>query len=278
MSRLDRSPLLFKILLGFSTAFLLNGCASEKLVATPPVFSLYGYQRLAVVPFDNHTQDSALAGAVADEMTGEVVNVNALPVIQAGQVAAFLKSNHASASDLLTNDKLRKKLGQKFQCDVLLMGSADGYNEFLKDKAPERVVDDQTGEGKWGFYTNRKVVVNASAKLVDVNTGSLLWTEKNQGYSWYNTWNPLPIPGAIQVPDQLAQFVNLADLVKKRITHEGDNEPATIDQNDPNVLIYPKSQYFAELRQKAVFQTVNGIVEDFRPHGGWMPQLKGTNQ
>lgn len=276
MFRFSRRSLFFKTVLGLSSVFIVNGCAEKP---APPVFSLYGYQRMAVVPFDNQTQDPALPGAVADEMTNEIVQINALPVIQASQVANFLNEQGASPADLLTNDNLRKSLGRKFQCDVLLMGSADGYQESLKDRQPQRiVVNDQTGEAKWGFYTDRKVTINASAKLVDVASGSLLWSQKNSGWSWYNTWNPLPIPGSVAVPDQINQFVDLADLVKHRVTHENDDEPESIDQNDPNVLIYPKSQYFTELRQKAVFQTVNGVVEDFRPHGGWTPQLKGNGQ
>jgi hypothetical protein len=75
----------------------------------------------------------------------------------------------------------------------------------------------------------------------------------------------------------LQQFADLANLVKHRVTHENDDEPMVIDQNDPNQLIYPKSQYFSELRQKALFQTTNYMVDDFRGRGNWTPQLKGND-
>lgn len=269
MSLLQRSPFFFKILLGLSAAFLFSGCAEKP---TPPVFSLYGYQRLAVIPFDNQTYDRALAGSLADEMTSEIADLNAVPIIQASQVSAYLKSKGASPGDLLTNDSLRKGLGQRFQCDILLMGSADDYVENLKDGDPERE------DGKWGFYTNRKVTVGANAKLVDVASGSLLWTEKNRGWSWHNTWNPLPIPDFVMLPDQIRQFIDLATLAQHRLAHKGDEEPATASQDNPNILIYKKSQYFAQLRQNAIEQTIGGIVADFRPHGGWTPQLRGNAQ
>ena len=254
----------------------LNGCAEKP---APPTFSLYGYQRMAVVPFDNQSQDSALGGAVADEMTNEIVGINAVPVIQASQVAAFLRAQGASPADLLTNDSLRKSVGRKFQCDVLLMGSADGYLESLRDRSPERVVvNATTGEAKWGFYTDRKVTVNAHASLVDVQSGSLLWSQKNQGYSWYNTWNDLPIPGTVQLPDQLKGIFDLTTIARHRVMNEGDYEPDYLDQNNPNILLYPKSRYFTNLRQSAIVQTIGGMVADFRPHGGWTPQLKATAQ
>lgn len=270
MSLLRLPSVFFKVFLGVSVALVFTGCAEKP---TPPVFSLYGYQRLAVIPFDNQTYDRALAGAVADEMTSEIVNLNAVPVIQASQVSAYLRGKGVSPDDLLTNDGLRKGLGQRFQCDVLLMGSADDYVEYLKDGQPER-----SSDGKWGFYTNRKVTVNADTKLVDVTSGSLLWTQKNRGWSWYNTWNPLPIPDFVVVPDQIQQFIDLATLAQHRLTHKGDEEPYTASQGNPNILIYKKSQYFNQLRQNAIEETVGGIVADFRPHGGWTPQLRGNAQ
>jgi hypothetical protein len=266
----DTQKLKFAVISLAAAAWALNGCAG-KPVATPPVFNLYGYQRLAVVPFNNASPDPALAKTVQNEMTDQVVGLAAVPVIDAAQVAAYLKGLQANPAAVLTDEGLRKKLGQKFQCDILLMGSADAYNEFLKDEAPKRLPDPQTNEPKWGFFTDRKVVVNASAKLVDVASGSLLWTEKNQGYSWYNTWNPLPIPGSVTVPDQLGQFLDLAHLLKNRINHETDDEPATLDENAGGALIYPKSRAFADLREKAVSATVKGIVADFRGHGDWTP-------
>lgn len=267
----------FKPLAALAFVLILAGCTEKP---APPTFSLYGYQRMAVVPFGNQTLDTALSGSVADEMTNEIVQINAVPIIQASQVATFLNEQGASPDDLLTNDKLRKSLGKRFQCDILLMGSADGYVEFLKDETPQRVVvNDKTGEAKWGFYTDRRVMVNASAKLLDVSTGSLLWSQKNQGSSWYNTWNDLPmIPGSLQLPDQVKSLIDVSSLARHRHYHEGDQEPDFIDQNNPNVLIYPKSQYFSQLRQNALVQTVRGMVADFRPHGGWTPGLKGNTQ
>jgi PBP1b-binding outer membrane lipoprotein LpoB len=283
---------LFKAIFILTAAVILNGC-SEKPI--PPVFNLYGYQRVAVVPFDNQTQDPALARAVQDEMTDEILNLGAVPVIDAKQVAAYLRSVGADAPSVQTDSDLRNRVAKKFNCDLLLLGSAANYAEILKDTAPEKVTNQSTGISKWGFYTYRKVIVNANAKLMDPATGSLIWSGKNKGWSWLNTWNPLPVPDDVAAENEVNRFLNLANvvgrsvanpqvgqaldlanLVRYRLNHDKDKEPTVIDETNQGTLVYPKSAAFADLRQKAVYQTMNGIVEDFRGHCGWTPQLRGN--
>lgn len=267
MSRKKFLQACLKTILAAAPALLFTGCAHKPV---PPLFNLYGYQRLAVVPFVDESRDPALARDLAEEMTGQIVDLGALPVVQASQVADFLRAHHAKPSDLASDAGLRQGLARQFHCDLLLMGRADGYSEFLKDLPPEHSSDG------WGFRTTRKVVVNADARLLDAATGNLLWTRKSQGYSWHNTWNPLPIPDSVVVPGLINSFVNLADLVKHRLNHERDDEPTAINQNDPNVLVYPKSRAFADLRGKALFEAVNYMVEDFRGHYDWTPQVRGN--
>ena len=261
--------ILAKITLILAAVCLFGGCAAKPV---PPVFSLYGYQRLAVIPFDNNTQDPALAGALQDEVTSEIVNLGALPVIDAVQVAAFLKSIQAKASDVPTDAGLRQNIAQHFKCDLLLTGSAEGYNEFLKDEAPQRA-----DSGQWGFYTDRKVVVTNNAKLMDPDSGGILWSRnKNWGASWHNTWNPLPVPETVILPGLLGRFVDLVNLVKYRLDNKVDVEPPAIDENPGGALIYPQSRAFAGLRQKAVVAAVNSLVDDFQGHCGWTPGLKAN--
>ncbi len=262
-------PVLLKTALTLIVVFLFSGCAQQPL---PPLFSLYGYQRLAVIPFDNNTQDPALATALQDELTSEIVSLNALPVIEAGQVAAYLKSIPAKASDVLTDQGLRQNIVQHFKCDILLVGSAEGYNEFLKDESPNR-----SGSG-WGFYTDRKVVVTNSAKLMDPASGSLLWfRNKNWGASWHNTWNPLPVPETVFLPGLLGQFVDLVNLVKYRLDQKVDVEPPFADETYGGGLIYPQSTAFTRLRQKAIVSAVGSMVDDFQGHYNWTPGLRTNN-
>jgi len=256
--------------LALAAVYLFSGCAAKPV---PPAFSLYGYQRLAVIPFDNNTQDPALAVALQDEMTSEIVSLNAVPVIEAQQVAAYLKTIPAKASDVPTDQGLRQRIAQHFKCDILLIGSAEGYNEFLKDEAPVRA------DNGWGFYTDRKVVVTNNAKLMDPASGSLLWfRNKNWGSSWHNTWNPLPVPETVMLPGLLGQFVDMVNLVKYRLDHKVDVEPVAMDENTDGDLIYPQSRAFTGLRQRAIVACAGSMVDDFQGHCGWVPGVRTAGQ
>jgi TolB-like protein len=263
--------ILAKTTLILAVVCLFSGCASKPV---PPNFSLYGYQRLAVVPFVNNTQDPALAGDLQDELVSEIANIGALPVIDAAQVSAFLQSIGSKAQDVPTDEGLRQKIADHFKCDLLLVGSAEGYTEFLKDEAPCR------GDGgQWGFTTERKVIVTNNARLMDPASGGILWSRnKNWGSSWHNTWNPLPVPPTIQLPGLLGQFVDLLNLVKYRLDNQTDVEPASsTDLNPSGALIYPQSRAFARLRQKAIVAAVGSLVDDFQGHCGWTPALLRAN-
>lgn len=263
-------PILLKTVLTLGVVFLFSGCAQKPV---PPLFSLYGYQRLAVIPFDNNTQDPALVGALQDELVSEIVNLGALPVIDAVQVAAFLKSIRANASDVPTDAGLRQNIAQHFKCDILLVGSTEGYNEFLEDETPIRA-----DNGQWGFFTDRKVVVTNNAKLMDPASGGILWSRnKNWGASWHNTWNPLPVPETAILPGLLGQFVDLVNLVKYRLDNKVNVEPPTVNENYTGALIYPQSRAFARLRQKAIVAAVNSLVDDFQGHCDWTSGLKANN-
>lgn len=248
---------------------VLEGCGTPPPV--PPAFNLYGYKSLAVVPFENQSPDPDLPVGLSEEMTDELAGLNALPIIQASQVAVFLKSQKAAPSDLLTSDPLRQALQARFKCDLLMMGTAQGFSEILKDDAPVRQTGSD-GQPQWGFTTHRKSIVDASFKLLDASTGNLLWSRKNKGYSWHNTWNPLPVPPEVVILSEIDRFIHLPDLFRHRLIQEGDQEPMTMDQNDLNILIYPNSHGFRELRSNAIHQTVYDLVEDFRGHEGWLPK------
>lgn len=252
-------------LTGLLALTVWEGCGPPPKPA-PPSFSLYGYKGLAVIPFQNQSTDPDLAAGLSEEMTDELAGLDAVPIVQSSQVAAYLKAQKAAPSDLLTNDRLRHDLQARFKCDVLMMGTAQAYTEILKDETP--VHNDQ---GQWGFTTRRKAIVKGSFQLVDASTGNLLWSRKNEGYSWHNTWNPLPIPEGISLPSEIDRFIHLADLVRHRVMKDGDHEPPVMSENDHSILIYPTSHAFQELRQNAIHETVYDLAEDFRGHEGWVP-------
>lgn len=255
--------------LALVSVILLAGCARAPVA---PVANIYGYQRLAIVPFENNTQDPALQKAVQDQMTDLLLQLNAVVIVDAARVGAYLKSINASPADVETNDAIRQKLAAKFKCDIIMTGACQGYTEFLKDEAPKKLTNPDTGAAEWGFYTNRKVVVDTSARILEAENGGLIWSQKGNGYSWLNTWNPLPIPASVTVPEEVSSLFNLANLVNSRVlNNKKDVEPIALDGNPDGKLIYPKSAAFADLRNKAIYQSVSAMTDDFRGSHGWVP-------
>jgi len=226
---------------------------------------------VAVIPFDNQTQDPALGAAVQSEMVDQISQLNAVPLVDVAQTGAYLKSLRADPASVAANPDLMREIAQHFKADLILVGSSTGYLEILKDQAPQR-----SDDGRWGFNTFRKVSVAARAQLLDPSSGSLVWSQKNQGYSYTNTFNPLPIPPGLQLPDQVNGLLDLANLVKNRVLQKDDREPASFDENSSGQLLYRQSHYFAKLREDATYEVVNAIVDDFRGHNGWVPGGKSA--
>jgi hypothetical protein len=124
---------------------------------------------------------------------------------------------------------------------------------------------------EWGFFSKRKVVVDFTANLMDAETGSLLWKNKGNGYSWFNKWNPLPVPGNVAVPEQFGKLANFANMVNNRVNNKPDTAQPEIDRNPDGGLIYTKNPDFVGLRNDAIDAAVDSVVGDFKGSHGWVP-------
>ena len=62
----------------------------------------------------------------------------------------------------------------------------------------------------------------------------------------------------------------------KELQDDDDRTPR--DRKERVRLLYKRSGFFADLRQKALFQTVNYMVNDFRGRGGWYPGIENEIQ
>lgn len=248
----------------------VQGCAPP--VPRPPAFNLYQYDRVAVLPFVNDTRDPAMAADVEDQLSGRLANLDAVPVVQAAQVAKYLESIGADPTMIVLDDNIRAKVASRFKVDLLMTGVITSYEETRKEGEPERrVVNSQTGKAEWGINTFRRADLSVTAKLYDPATGSLLWTEKSSGWSYTNEWTELPIPGSLRIPpiaglDELLRTAKVArDLVKER------EEKAKPRPRGEKPLLYLKSGKFKQLREDSIYQAVNYLMGDFYGSGGWKP-------
>ncbi len=263
-------PIPRMMVLALAAVFSLGGCSVKP---KPPLFSLYEFQRLAVVPFANESQDPALDRELMDQTVAQVVRLGAAAVVESAQVSPYLASLGKDPASAPGDPELLRKIGAKFKSDILMTGVVDSYEEIKDYAAPQRrVIDRKTGAAEWGFYTNRKVTVGVTAKLLDPVTGSLLWTRRSTGTGQANEWTVLPVPGNVEVP-MAGMIENVYELAKYKIS-QGDSEKSPRRGARAVPRMYQKDSVMADLRQKAIASAVSSLTADFKARGDWTPGLK----
>jgi hypothetical protein len=249
----------------------LGGCSVKP---KPPLFSLYEFQRLAVVPFANETRDPGLELECMNQTVAQVVRLGAAAVVESAQVSPYLAGLGKDPSLAPGDPDLLKKIGARFKSDVLMTGVVDTYEEVKDYAAPQRrVTNRKTGAAEWGFYTNRAVTVSATAKLLDPVTGSLLWTQRSSGTGQSNEWTVLPIPGDLEIP-VAGMLENVYQLAKYKVSR-GDSENGLRRGARAAPLMYKRDASMANLRQKAIAAAVSHLTADFKARGNWTPDLRG---
>ncbi len=274
---------------------LLSGC---QVTPTPPIFPLYGHQGIILLPFDNYSQDGALAQAVQDGVTSDLVALNAAPIFEEGSVSDYLSGLKGNDTDPRTNPAVRQKLAKHFKGDLLLTCNVETYTESIQDNPPQRVmVDYKDKTYKWGFNTVQQVKVTATAKLIDVANGNIAWMKQAYGTGQVQNWTDLSYPG----DRDAAPAEGWDGWRKKNHDHDRDdrgdrhgddrdrsnggktvininiqnNQPQNQDPNaapaGPAPLLYQNNATIANLRQAAIARTVGWLTDDFKGHGGWYP-------
>jgi len=245
---------------------LTSSAVACKVTPRPPVFSLYGFQRLAMAPFDNPTADYQLSTDLQAELTQQILRLGACPVLESAQVAALLAKSGSDGNALAANPDLQKQVGSRLKCDILMTGATDTYQEYQEMGAPRRnILNSKTGEAQWGFSINRRVTVAVSAKLYDPSTGSVFWTQRATGNAYASKWNVLPIPGDVTAPPSYV-LQNAVKLVMREV-----NRTFNDDGTRGTRLRYMDSSEYADLRRQAIANAVWYLTGDFKGHGGWTP-------
>jgi hypothetical protein len=159
----------------------------------PPAFSLYDRQRLVVLPFENLTQDSALAKTIQDDVIGGLVRLQACPIAAQDDVAAQIEKMGPGAGTLEDNSA-RKKIAERFKSDTIMVGTVNSYSESVGEEQPRRLKQ-RDGTYRWGYADISKVNIGATVKLIDAGTGNILWVRKATGEGTTQRWTDLPWSG-----------------------------------------------------------------------------------
>ncbi len=111
---------------------------------------------VAVIPFENVTNDKLSAERVQRIFLTELLNRNAFQVVEPGQVLRALRRDQLDPAALTPEDM--KRLGQALKAQALFLGTVLEYDEG------------RTGAGP---ATPR---VRLAFRLVDTETGTTLWS------------------------------------------------------------------------------------------------------
>lgn len=174
------------------------GCASTP---EPPAYSLYNHEALAVLPFENLTQDPGLAQELQDAFLARLVQLSAVPVIEGAPVATLMAGEGADPASLQQDAAARSAIARQLDSDVVLVGSVTSYSEGLSEGSPRRVkVGFSSDRHQWGYYRSRTVQVMASIRLIDTASGRILWVKNAEGSSGRRHWVELPYDGDEESP------------------------------------------------------------------------------
>ena len=134
---------------------VINGCSSghSSFVRTDIDFSYV--QRVAILPFQNLSQDLHAGARMNLVFMSELLEQNALAVLDLGETLEAMGKLRLSAESALTPSQI-VALGKELKVDAIFMGTIEEYGI-------ERISND------------RIYVITASFTMAETETGSLIW-------------------------------------------------------------------------------------------------------
>ncbi|HET7747116.1 MAG TPA: CsgG/HfaB family protein [Vicinamibacteria bacterium] len=162
-------------------AVALLGAAACRSAGTSylhPNVDLAALKTVAVLPFENITQERAAADKVQKVFLTELLALGVFDVVEPGTVVKVLRAERAESADALAPADL-KRIGEAVKADALFMGSVIDFadNRSGTTPAPEvtvalRLVEVQSGVTVWSMQKTRSGA-SLSARLFGVGGESL---------------------------------------------------------------------------------------------------------
>lgn len=163
-----------------AAAFMLaaTGCASAGSKYLHPNVDLAALKTVAVLPFENVTEDRTAGDKVQKVFLTELLALGVFEVVEPGTVTKALKGVRAESADALAPAEL-KTLGETAKADALFLGTVVDFAESRSGgtAAPEvtiqlRLVEAQSGVTVWSVSRTRSGA-GAMKKLFGIGGDSL---------------------------------------------------------------------------------------------------------
>jgi TolB-like protein len=164
---------------GLAATFLATGCASTKTTKyTHPNMDLGAIRRVAVLPFENLTQDKSASEKVQKIFLTELLSLEAFDVVEPGQMTQYLRANRVDSVEALAPTDL-KKMGEALKAQGVFVGSVVDFADTRTGSTPStevtiqlRLVETQSGVTVWSASRTRSGAT-ASARLFGIGGQSL---------------------------------------------------------------------------------------------------------
>jgi TolB-like protein len=163
-----------------AAAVLLLGtrCAGTTTKYLHPNVDLGAIRRVAVLPFENLTQDRTASEKVQKIFLTELLSLEAFEVVEPGQVTKELRASRIESVEALGPGDL-KRIGESLKAQGIFVGAVVDYAETRSGQTPTpevtiqlRLVETQSGVTVWSASRTRSGA-SASARLFGIGGQSL---------------------------------------------------------------------------------------------------------
>ncbi|HHT74320.1 MAG TPA: hypothetical protein GX008_11480 [Firmicutes bacterium] len=203
-------------------AALLSGCFGRERVMVPPKNDLGGAESIAVIYFENYTDQPNISYDVEEKVAGKLREY--YYVAERGEVERALAELGLRRGLVPTRDEILR-LGRKLDVDAIVTGEVGFYFEEVVQNPPHiaRLYEEGT-KAVWEVAQRTKTVVNFTGRVIDARTGNILYTRRAEGessefrnttLSWTSpheapSWVLIPSPSKMDIPNVRARAVSHA--------------------------------------------------------------------
>lgn len=156
----------------------LAACSSSSAKYLHPNADLGAIKRVAVLPFENLTQERSAADKVQKVFLSELLATEAFDVVEPGQVAKLLKAERTDSVEALGAADI-KRIGEGLKAQGLFMGTVVDFAETRSGSTPSpevtiqlRLIEVQSGVTIWSASKTRSGA-SASARLFGIGGQTL---------------------------------------------------------------------------------------------------------
>ena len=164
-----------KLVLLAVVAVLLTGCAGYELVQNPPKVTVGGSNTVAVLFFDNFTDDYAVSHEVEQEI---IKTLSSYYRVISPTEAEWALVRLGLMRGQSPNRDQAIRLGQMLVVDALVMGEVSGYFEPVTQTPPYPTGRSKVENGQvlyqYEYIENTQVMVSFTGRVMDTRSGNVI--------------------------------------------------------------------------------------------------------